>query len=133
MYVRMCACVCIYLCMCVYMCVHVCVYMCACVCVSVCMCGYAQSISHVQLFATDLPGSSVHGMDSTHWSGWPFPSPRELPDSGIELAFPASPALQKTWVLSWGWEDPRKREWLPTPVFLPGESRDQWSLVDYGP
>ena len=28
-----------------------------------------------------------------------------------------------------GWEDPWRREWLPTPVFLPGESHGQWSLV----
>ena len=26
-----------------------------------------------------------------YWSGWPFPSPEDLPDSGIE---PGSPALQ---------------------------------------
>ena len=26
-----------------------------------------------------------------YWSGWPFPSPKDLPDSGIE---PGSPALQ---------------------------------------
>ena len=31
------------------------------------------------------------------------------------------PAMQETWVESLGWEDPLVREWLPTPVFLPGE------------
>ena len=30
-------------------------------------------------------------------------------------------------------EDPLEREWLPTPVFLPGESHGQRSLVGYGP
>ena len=33
----------------------------------------------------------------------------------------------RVWAL--GWEDPRRRGWLPTPVFLPGEFRGQRSLV----
>ena len=32
------------------------------------------------------------------------------------------PAMQETWVQSLGWEDPWRRAWQPTPVFLPGES-----------
>ena len=32
------------------------------------------------------------------------------------------PAVQETWVWSLGWEDPCRRAWLPTPVFLPRES-----------
>ena len=40
-------------------------------------------------------------------------------------------ALQETWVLSLGWEDPRRREWQSTPVFLSGESHGQRSLVGY--
>ena len=32
------------------------------------------------------------------------------------------PATQETWVQSPGWEDPWRRAWQPTPVFLPGES-----------
>ena len=36
-----------------------------------------------------LPGSSVHQI-SQSWSGWPFPSPRDLPNPGIE---PGSPTL----------------------------------------
>ena len=31
------------------------------------------------------------------------------------------PAMQETWVQSVGWEYPLRREWLSTPVFLPGE------------
>ena len=27
------------------------------------------------------------------------------------------PAIRETWVQSLGWEDPWRREWLPTPVF----------------
>ena len=31
------------------------------------------------------------------------------------------PAVWKSWVQSPGWEDPWRRTWQPTPVFLPGE------------
>ena len=37
------------------------------------------------------------------------------------------PAMQETWVQSLGWEDPRRRERLPTPVFWPGESHGLYS------
>ena len=39
------------------------------------------------------------------------------------------PAMHETWVQSLGWEDYWRREWQPTPVFLPGESQEQGSLV----
>ena len=52
--------------------------------------------SHVQLCAT--PWTAAHQASPSlgfsrqkHWSGLPFPSPGDLPDSGIE---PRSPALQ---------------------------------------
>ena len=39
------------------------------------------------------PGSSVHGiLQQECWSGLPFPSPKYLPDSGVE---PGSPSLQE--------------------------------------
>ena len=31
------------------------------------------------------------------------------------------PAMRETWVRSLDWEDPQRRERLPTPVFWPGE------------
>ena len=37
--------------------------------------------------------------------------------------------MQETWVLSLGWEDPWRRKWQPTPVFLTGESQGWGSLV----
>ena len=40
------------------------------------------------------PGSSMGFSRQEHWSGLLFPSPRDLPDPGIELASPISPALQ---------------------------------------
>ena len=47
-----------------------------------------------------------------------------------------SPAVQDTQVWSLGWEDPWigipwRREWLPTPVLLPGGFHGQRSLVGY--
>ena len=30
-----------------------------------------------------------------YWSGLPFPSPGDLPDPGVETAFPEAPALQE--------------------------------------
>ena len=36
------------------------------------------------------------------------------------------------WIQSQGWEDPLERTRQPTPVFLPGESHGQRSLVGYG-
>ena len=43
------------------------------------------------------------------------------------------PAMQEMWVWSLGQEDPQRRKWLPTPVFLPGESHGHRSLAGYSP
>ena len=37
------------------------------------------------------------------------------------------------WIRSLGQEDPWRREWLSTPVFLPGEFHGQRSPVGYSP
>ena len=39
--------------------------------------------------------------------------------------------IQEMQVQSLGREDPRRRAWQPTPVFLPGESHGQRSLVGH--
>ena len=41
------------------------------------------------------------------------------------------PAIQETWVQSLGQEDPRRRVWQATPVFLPREFHRQRSLASY--
>ena len=43
--------------------------------------------------------------------------------------------MQETQVLSPGWEDPLEKETVPThpPLFLPGESHGQRSLMGYSP
>ena len=43
------------------------------------------------------------------------------------------PTMRETRVQSLGWEDPRRRKWQPTPVFLLGESHGWRSLVGYSP
>ena len=39
----------------------------------------------------------------------------------------------ETQAIPLGWEDPLEKEWLPTPVFLPGEFHGQRSLANYSP
>ena len=57
-------------------------------------CTHAQSLSHVRLFA--IPWTAAHQAPLSkgfprqeHWSGLPFPSPGNLPGTGIEPTFPA--------------------------------------------
>ena len=38
---------------------------------------------------------------------------------------------RRPWFKSWVEKIPWRREWLPTPVFLPGEFHGQRSLMDY--
>jgi len=43
------------------------------------------------------------------------------------------PARRENWIRYLGQEILRRREWLPIPVFLPGESHGQRSLVGFSP
>ena len=43
------------------------------------------------------------------------------------------PVMQETQGQFLGRKDPLEREWLPTPVFLPGKFHGQRSLAGYGP
>ena len=43
------------------------------------------------------------------------------------------PAVWETWIRFLGQEDPWRRKWQPTPVFLPGKSHEQRSLAGYSP
>ena len=57
--------------------------MCASLCLTLC-----------DLVVCNPPGSSVPGIFSQeYWSGLPLPSPGDIPDPGIELVSPVSPAL----------------------------------------
>ena len=46
---------------------------------------------------------------------------------------PAVREMQEAQARSLGQEDPRKGKWQPAPVFLPGKSHGQRSLVGYSP
>ena len=48
-------------------------------------------LRHVWLFATPWTIQSMEFSRPEYWSGWPFPSPGDLPNIGLE---PRSPALQ---------------------------------------
>ena len=51
----------------------------------------SKSLSQVSLFATPWPTQSMEFSRPEHWSGWPSPSPGDLPYPGIK---PRSPTLQ---------------------------------------
>ena len=68
-----------------------------CVCVCVCVCMHTHLLSHVQLFATIWTVAhqaplSVGFPRQEYWRGLPFPSPGDLPNTGIQ---PMSPAFAK--------------------------------------
>ena len=64
----------------------VCVCMCVCVCVFSCF-------STVGLFVAHQSPLSMVFSRQEYWSGLPFPSPRDLPDPGIQPVPFACPAL----------------------------------------
>ena len=56
------------------------------------------SCCHLQLFATTMPVACQTDLSMVfsrqeYWSGWPFPTPGDLPDPGIEPTSLVSPAL----------------------------------------
>ena len=71
---------------------------------------WVKSLSCVQLFATPWTVAyqtplSMEFSRQEYWSGLPFPSPRDLPNPGIE---PGSPALQADALTS----EPPGKPWL---------------------
>ena len=101
-------CVCVCVCVCVCARTHVCVLVCiltqlcltllvrVCVCVCVCVCARTHTYSVVSdsLQPRGRQPARLLCLEDfsrqEYWSGLPFPSPGDLPDSGIE---PGSPAL----------------------------------------
>ena len=63
----------------------------------------------------------------------PPPPPLMAQTSLVAQTVKNPPTMQETQIQSLGQEGPRRREWQPTPVFLPGESHRQRSLVSYSP
>ena len=65
-----------------------------------------------------------------YWSGLSFPPPGDLPDAGIELTFPVSPALAGRFFTAEALGKPFFLEPTPKPTLLPhvlhiAESRGQ--------
>ena len=56
-----------------------------------------------------------------------------LPSSLVAQTVKTPPSMLKTWVQYLGQEDPLEKGWLPTPVLLPEEFREQRSLAGYSP
>ena len=81
-----------------------------------------NAVDPVQLLGREVPlkkGSAAHSKCS--WASLVAQMVKNLP------------AMQENWVWSLGWDDPLEEAWQRTPVFLPGESRRQRSLVGYSP
>ena len=80
-----------------------------------------------------VPRVGTNVMTSTAPSNSPV---RQVFDSGY---FSGSEDKESTWQYRrlgfnpWVWKIPWRREWQPTPVFLPGESQRQRSLEGYSP
>ena len=87
-----------------------------------------------------FPDSSV-GKESTCNAGDPSSIPGSGRFVGEGIGYPLQyswislvvelvknqPAMWETWVQSLGWEEPWRRERLPTPVFWPGEFHGLYS------
>ena len=69
-------------------------------------------------------------MNEFCFSTYPHPRPSQLV---LEVKNPPSIAgdIKSNRFNPWIRKNPWRREWLPTPAFLPGESQGQRSLVDY--
>ena len=66
------------------------------------------------------PGS-IHGLGRSPGEGIVYPF-QYFEASLVTQSVKKLPAMWETWVRSLGWEDPWRRAWQPTPVFLPGDS-----------
>ena len=67
-----------------------------------CLCE-SESISHLVLSNSVTPRTvacqaplSMEFSWQEYWNGWPFPSPKDLPDPGIELGSPAFHGVAKS-------------------------------------
>ena len=65
-------------------------------CLVACVCSVTQSCPTLcDPMDCSLPGSSIRGIfQQEYWSGLPFPTPEDLPNSGIEPVSPVALAMQ---------------------------------------
>ena len=87
-----------------------------------------KSLSRVWLFATPCTIQSMEFSRPEYWSGYPFPSPGNLPNPGIE---PRSPTLQADTLPAEPQGSSRILEWIAYPfsrgIFPAQESK--WCIV----
>ena len=57
----------------------------------------------------------------------------QLPINSLVQMVKNLPAMWETGFNPWVGKIPWRREWLPLPAFLPGESHEQKSLAGYSP
>ena len=84
------------------------VRLCACACMLSCFsCTWLFAISKTVTCQTPL---SMGFSRQEYWSGLPFPSPRDLPDLGIEPVSPMAPTLARGFFYHWAtWKAPYQR------------------------
>ena len=87
----------------------------------------AQLVKKSAIHAVDprsIPGS---GRSAGEGIGYPL---QNFSDSLVAQLVKNLPAMWDTWIWPLGWEDPWRREQLPTPVFWPGEFHGLYSPWD---
>ena len=131
--------------------------MAVCVCVCVCVAELCPTLCDPMDCSQQAP-LPLGFFWQEYWTGLPFPSPGDLPDPGIEpdllhcrqLRYRLSHLGSASGVSGkesarWGSRRNRcrsdpwvrkilwRRKWQPSPVLLPGKSREQSRLVGYSP
>ena len=88
---------------------------------------------HTDTAAVSAPHAAGHRRVT-----WPQTS-QSSGGGGVSVRLPCgsavknAPAVQEAQVRSLGWEDPRRRERLPTPVFWPGGLQYRWRCSAFAP
>jgi len=112
---------------CVNFCWLSCVYMCVCVCV----CVYIYIYTHSFIFFP-LEFILVHWIGEGNGNPLQYSCLENPMDGGARLAAVHGGANSRTWLSDFTFTfhfHALERKWQPTPVFLPGESQGQGSLV----
>ena len=93
-----------------------------------------HSLYHFRTQCVWLNTGRSHQRNLETWASVLSPPVTGLPGGSTVKNLPAIQEMQEM-CISWslGWEDLLEGAWQPTPVFLPGESRGQRSLVGYSP
>ena len=71
--------------------------------------------------------SLIPGWEDLAWEGIGYPLQYSWASLVTQLV-KNPPSVWETWVQSLGLEDPRRREWLSTPVFWPGKFHELYTV-----